>query len=194
MASNDLCVEITIPRLGQIWQDLPDKGADTWMKDGLGDFHMGRQGLGWSWVDSYRYQESFPGLVEPIDATGCQFVALIFRSFWEGSPCPSPIICLFPRCGVLPINRDVPYPDRHAFLMLNMIRHGYVRHGFFPVRTGTDFFGTDFYLDRPGTARPGTDMFVVCRRSSSSFVVCRSSSFVVRRRSSFVFQRWPLQK
>ena len=48
---------------------------------------MGRQGLGCNWVDPYRPQDAFPGLVGPFGATGGRFGAifLLFRIF-GGSP------------------------------------------------------------------------------------------------------------
>ena len=42
---------------------------------------MGRQGMGSNWVDLYRPQDAFPGLVGPFRATGSRFGA-IFHIFW----------------------------------------------------------------------------------------------------------------
>ena len=63
------------------WPGLAEKGAKIWVKYGLGGCHMGRQGLGSNWVDLYRCQDAFPGLVGPFWATGGRFGAIfhIFR-------------------------------------------------------------------------------------------------------------------
>ena len=45
------------------WPDLAEKGARIWVKYGLGGCHMGHQGLGCTWVDPYRCQDAFPGLL-----------------------------------------------------------------------------------------------------------------------------------
>ena len=47
---------------------------------------MGRQGLGCGWVDSYRCQDSFPGLVGPFGATGGRFGAIFHFSGYPGFP------------------------------------------------------------------------------------------------------------
>ena len=41
---------------------------------------MGRQGLGCTWVDPYRCQDAFPGLVGPFRATGGRFGAIFHIS------------------------------------------------------------------------------------------------------------------
>ena len=62
-----------------------------------GGCHMGRQGLGCTWVDPYRCQDSFPGLVGPFGATGGRFGA-IFHIFRMSHIFPDyfPIFLLFP--------------------------------------------------------------------------------------------------
>ena len=61
---------------------------------------MGRQGLGCTWVDPYRPQDAFPGLVGPYRATGGRFGAIfhisrmshIFPDYFSYFP-------IIPRCG-----------------------------------------------------------------------------------------------
>ena len=62
------------------WPDLAEKGARIWVKYGLGGCHMGHQGLGCTWVDPYRCQDAFPGLVGPFWATGGRFGAIFHIS------------------------------------------------------------------------------------------------------------------
>ena len=95
-----------MPRLGQIWPGLAEKGVRIGVKCGLGGCHMGRQGLGCTWVDPNRCQDAFPGLVGPYIASGGQFGANfhIFGFFRRGCPL-SPY---YSRCGVRPIKAPIP--------------------------------------------------------------------------------------
>ena len=60
---------------------------------------MGRQGLGTTWVDPYRCQDAFPGLVGPFRATGGRFGAIfqifrmshIFPDYFSYFPYYSPV-------------------------------------------------------------------------------------------------------
>ena len=70
------------------------------MKCGLMDFLRGRQGLGSNWVDPYRCQDAFPGVVGPFRAAGGRFGAIfhifrishIFPDYFSYFP-------IIPRCG-----------------------------------------------------------------------------------------------
>ena len=63
-------------RLPASWPDLAEQFADFEVKCGLMDFLRGRQGLGSNWVDPYRCQDAFPGLVGPFRAAGGWFGAI----------------------------------------------------------------------------------------------------------------------
>ena len=70
---------------GLAWPGRPGlAGRKTdrfFVKYGLMDFHMGRQGLGCGWVESYWCQDSFPSLVGPFGAMGWS-VRGRYVNFW----------------------------------------------------------------------------------------------------------------
>ena len=98
-------------RLPASWPDLAEKLADFEVKCGLMDFLRGRQGLGSNWVDPYRCQDAFPGLVGPYRATGGQFGAIFHISRISNIfPDDFSYFPIIPRCGwpiLYPINKFI---------------------------------------------------------------------------------------
>ena len=78
---------------GQMW---PKSWQILRRNVGWGGCHMGRQELGCKWVDPYRPQDTFPGLVGPFGAMGGRFGAILHIENADATP---PHLDVFMRLG-----------------------------------------------------------------------------------------------